>query len=97
MAVPNYTYLKLKMSGLNDVITLSGSFEQAYACCREHFKLATAIANSAELQKLRRMVKESTPDTNEPTSSSAFCPTEDTKVIGVDPNDPTKAVLEFGE
>ena len=27
MAVPNYTYLRLKMPGLNGVITVSGSFE----------------------------------------------------------------------
>jgi hypothetical protein len=27
MATPNYTYLKMKMSGPNSVITMSGSFE----------------------------------------------------------------------
>ena len=41
MAVPNYTYLKLKQPGPNGVITVSGSFEQAYASSREHFNLAT--------------------------------------------------------
>jgi hypothetical protein len=30
MAVPNYTYLKLKMPDLNRVITVEGNFEQAY-------------------------------------------------------------------
>jgi hypothetical protein len=30
MAVPNYTYLKLKMSGSNGVITIEASFEQTY-------------------------------------------------------------------
>jgi hypothetical protein len=30
MAVPNYTYLKLKMLGLNRVITIEGTFKQAY-------------------------------------------------------------------
>ncbi|XP_066347533.1 uncharacterized protein [Miscanthus floridulus] len=30
MAVPNYTYLKLKMPGLKGVITVEGSFKQAY-------------------------------------------------------------------
>jgi hypothetical protein len=30
MAVPNYTYLKLKMPILKGVITIKGSFEQAY-------------------------------------------------------------------
>jgi hypothetical protein len=38
------------------------------------------------------MVAEGAPNSNEPTSSSAFRPTEDTKVIGVDPKDPTKTV-----
>ena len=30
MVVPNYTYLKLKMLGPKGVITVEGSFEQAY-------------------------------------------------------------------
>ncbi|XP_066316657.1 uncharacterized protein [Miscanthus floridulus] len=30
MVIPNYTYLKLKMPGLKGVITVEGSFEQAY-------------------------------------------------------------------
>ena len=30
MVVPNYTYLKLKMPGSKGVITVEGSFEQAY-------------------------------------------------------------------
>jgi hypothetical protein len=30
MVVPNYTYLKLKMPGPKGVITIEGSFEQAY-------------------------------------------------------------------
>jgi hypothetical protein len=84
-AVPNYTYIKLKMPGPNDVITVSGSFKQPYAYGREHFELATAIANSAELQKLRRTVEEGAPNCNELSPSSAFCPTEDTKAVGVDP------------
>jgi hypothetical protein len=85
MAVPNYSYLKLKMSRLNGVITASGSFEQAYVCGREHFELAIAIANSAELKRLHETVVEGVPDHNEPTLSSAFRPTEDTKAVEVDP------------
>jgi hypothetical protein len=83
--VPNYTYLKLKMPGPNGVITVSSSFEQAYTCGREHFELTHTLANSVELQQLRRTVMESALDSNKPTSSSAFHPTEDT-------NDPTKTV-----
>ena len=32
MAIPNYTYLKLKMPGPKGIITIEGSFEQAYYC-----------------------------------------------------------------
>jgi hypothetical protein len=34
MAIPSYAYLKLKMSGPRDVITVTGSFQDAYKCER---------------------------------------------------------------
>ena len=49
MAIPNYTYLKLKMSGPNGIITMGSTFLHAYTCDREHYELATAVINSAEL------------------------------------------------
>ena len=49
MAIPNYTYLKLKMPGLNGVITMSSAFSHAFVCDREHYELATAVVNSSEL------------------------------------------------
>jgi hypothetical protein len=39
MAIPNYTYLKMKMSGPNGVITVGSSIEHAFDCdveCVEH-------------------------------------------------------------
>ena len=39
MAIPNYTYLKMKMPGPKGVITIGSSFEHAYECdveCVEH-------------------------------------------------------------
>ena len=35
MAIPNYTYLKLKMPGPNGVITMSSAFSHAFECDRE--------------------------------------------------------------
>ena len=52
MAVPNYTYLKLKMLGPQGVITISTSFQRAYECeveCCEH---ATTIIASTELMAI---------------------------------------------
>ena len=56
MAVPNYTYLKLKMMGPCGVITIGTSFKRAYECeveCCEH---ATAIVASKELAAIMEEV-----------------------------------------
>ncbi|XP_066373436.1 uncharacterized protein [Miscanthus floridulus] len=89
---PNYTYLKLKMSGPNGVITVGSTFSHAYVCDREHYKLTTAIINFAELPELRNSVTPTVFDYNEPTSSSAFHPTKETKALEIDPTNPTKTV-----
>ena len=49
MAIPNYTFLKLKMPRPNDVITVSSSFSHAFECDCEHCELATTVVNSSEL------------------------------------------------
>ena len=43
MVVPNYTYLKLKMSGPNGVVTVKGNFEQAYYCEQDYVAQATTL------------------------------------------------------
>ena len=45
MAIPNYTYLKLKMPGPSSVINVSSAFSHAFACDYEHYELATAVVN----------------------------------------------------
>ena len=92
MVIPNYTYLKLKMSGPNDVITVSSAFSHTFACDREHYELATAVVNSSELPRLGESSAPVVPHCNKPTSSMAFRPLEETKVVGVNPTDPAKTV-----
>ncbi|XP_066344470.1 uncharacterized protein [Miscanthus floridulus] len=92
MAIPNYTYLKLKMSGPNNVITVGSTFLHTYTCGCEHFKLATAIINSAELSELRNSSTPAVPYFNEPNSSSTFHPTEETKAVGIKSTDSIKTV-----
>ena len=43
MVIPNYTYLKLKMVGSKGVITIKGSFEQAYHCEQDCVAQAAAL------------------------------------------------------
>ena len=92
MAIPNYTYLKLKMPGQNSVITVSSAFSHAFACDHEHYELATAVINSSELPQLRELLTPSVPDYNKLSSSTAFRPLKKTKAVGIDPTDPTKTV-----
>ena len=92
MAIPNYTFLKLKMPGPNNVTTMGSTFLDAYMCDREHYKLTTAVINSTELPELRNSVTPAVLDYNGPTSSSAFHPTKEIKALEIDPADPTKMV-----
>ena len=92
MAIPNYTYLKLKMLGPNGVITVSSAFSHAFTCDREHYELTTAVVNSSELPQLRESSTPAVPDCNKPTSSTTFRLLEETKAVGVDPTDLAKMV-----
>ena len=62
MAIPNYTYLKLKMPGPHEVITVGTSFRCAYECEVECCGHATAVVASEELATLREEVIEEVPD-----------------------------------
>ena len=92
MAIPNYTYLKLKMPRPYGVITMSSVFSHAFTCDREHYELATVVVNSSELPRLGESSTLVVPECNKPTSSTAFCPHKETKVVEIDPIDPTKTV-----
>ena len=92
MAIPNYTYLKLKMPGPNGVITVSNAFSHAFTCDHEHFELATTVVNSSELPRLGESSIPVVPNCNKSTSSTAFRPLEETKAVEIDPIDPTKMV-----
>ena len=92
MAIPNYTYLKLKMSGSNYVITVGSTFLHAYTCDREHYELATAVINSSKLLWLEELSTLAVLDYNKPTSSTAFRPLEESKTVGINPTNPTKMV-----
>ncbi|XP_066323221.1 uncharacterized protein [Miscanthus floridulus] len=92
MAIPNYTYLKLKMPRPNNVITVSNAFSDAFTCDCEHYKLATTVVNSSKLPRHGQSSILAVLDCNKPTSLIPFRPLEETKAVGIDPTDPTKMV-----
>jgi hypothetical protein len=92
MAVRNYTYLKMKMSGPKSVITVGSSIEHAFDCdveCVEHAEaLALNEIHVADMEKLA----------NEGPDSSAkhavnFEAVEQTKEVPLDPTAPEGKVL----
>jgi hypothetical protein len=54
MTIPNYTYLKLKISGPHGVFTVSASFQVAYACEQASYELASAEAATRELVEFQK-------------------------------------------
>ena len=94
MAVPNYTYLKLKMPGPCGVITIGTSFQCSYECeveCCEH---AAAIVASKELAGIRKEIVEEAPDPKR--LAGSFEPVEGTKEVLIDPSGSMGKVVRIG-
>jgi hypothetical protein len=95
MAVPNYTYLKMKMSRPKVVITVGSSIEHAFDCdveCVEHAEaLALEEALMANLEKLDNEDLDSTAK-----HAGSFEATEQTKEVPLDPAAPEGRALRVG-
>jgi hypothetical protein len=91
MAVPNYTYLKLKMSGPNGVITVGSTYRHAYECDVECLEYAEALAESEALIADLEKLFEEVPDAKR--HAGNFEPAETVKFIPLDLcNDTSKQV-----
>jgi hypothetical protein len=85
MVVPNYTYLKLKMPGPNEVITVGSTYRHAYECDVECVEYAEALI--ADLESLSKEV----PDAK--CHAGNFKPAETVKSVPLDrSNDASKQV-----
>jgi hypothetical protein len=78
MAVPNYTYLKLKMSGPNGVITIGPTYKHAFECDVECVEYAEALI--ADLESLSKEV----PDVKR--HAGNFEPAKTVKSVPLDPS-----------
>jgi hypothetical protein len=84
MAVPNYTYLKLKMSGPRGVITIGTSFQRTYECEVE----------CCELVVIKEGIAKEAPDSK--WSVGSFEPIEGTKEVLIDPSSTKGKVVHIG-
>jgi hypothetical protein len=93
MAVPNYTYLKLKMPGPNGVITVGPSYEHAYECDVECVEHGEAVVESATLAANLDGLAKEIPDPKRHVGN--FEPAEDVKLIPLDPTIPNGKALSI--
>ncbi|XP_066396402.1 uncharacterized protein [Miscanthus floridulus] len=93
MAVPNYTYLKLKMPGPNGIITIETTYEHAYDCDVECIEYAEALIEAETLiVNLDRLGSEAP---NSKCRAETFEPAEAIKLIPVDPTCPDDRALRI--
>jgi hypothetical protein len=94
MVVPNYTYLKLKMSGPNGVITVGSTYRHMYECNVECVEYAEALVESeafiADLECLSKEV----PDAKR--HAGNFKPAEAVKSVPLDPSNDTCKQVRIG-
>jgi hypothetical protein len=82
MAVPHYTYLKLKISGPKGVITIGPSYEHAYECDVECIEHGEAILESATLAADLDGLAKEIPDPK--CHAGNFEPVQDVELVPLD-------------
>jgi hypothetical protein len=91
MAVPNYTYLKIKMPGPKGTITVGSMYRHAYECDVECMECAEAIAESEALIADLDCLSKEAPDAKR--HAGNFEPAKAVKSVSLDPsNDADKKV-----
>jgi hypothetical protein len=92
MAVPNYTYLKLKTSGPKGVITIGPSYEHVYECDVECVEYGEALLESTTLAADLDGLAKEIPDPKRHVDS--FEPAEDVKFVPLDPTSSDEKALK---
>src|SRR5438128_1054577 len=96
MAVPHYTYMMLKLPGLNGIITMRGDVRRSYSCDQESCTLAENVQARAERDSIRLTAATLQHEGEVPTKKAAkpgISADQDIKRIMLDSSDPTKMAL----
>jgi hypothetical protein len=94
MAVPNYTYLKMKMPGPKGIITVGSSIEHAFDCDVECVEHAEALAlDEALVANSEKLVNKDLDSTAK--HADSFEAAEQTKEVPLDPATPEGKALRF--
>jgi hypothetical protein len=94
MAVPNYTYLKLKMPGPNGVITVGPMYRHAYECDVECVEYAEALTESEALIADLESLSKEAQDVKR--HAGNFEPAETVKSVPLDPSNDASKQIQIG-
>jgi hypothetical protein len=94
MAVPNYTYLKLKMPGPKGTITVGSTYRHAYECDVECVEYAEALAESEALIADLDCLSKEAP--NAKWHAGNFEPAEAVKSLSLDPSNNARKKVRIG-
>jgi hypothetical protein len=94
MAVPNYTYLKLKIPGPNGVITVGPTYRHAYECDVECVEYAEALAESEALIADLKSLSKEAPDVKR--RAGNFELVETFKSVPLDPSNDASKQIRIG-
>jgi hypothetical protein len=94
MAIPNYTYLKLKMPGPKGVITVRPTYRHAYECDVECVECTEALTESEALIADLDCLSKEAPDTKRHTGN--FEPAEAVKSVSLDPSNNASKKVRIG-
>jgi hypothetical protein len=94
MAVPNYTYLKLKMPGPNGVITVGPTYKHTFECDVECVEYAEALAESEALIADLESLSKEVPDVKR--HAGNFEPAETVKSVPLDPGSDASKQIRIG-
>jgi hypothetical protein len=94
MVVPNYTYLKLKMSGPNGVITVGPTYRHAYECDVECVEYAEALAESEALVADLESLSKEAPYVKH--HAGNFEPAETVKFVPLNPSNDASKQIRIG-
>jgi hypothetical protein len=93
IAIPNYTYLKIKMLGPADIITVDPTYRHSYECDVECVEYAETLVESEALIVDLKNLADEVPDTKR--HAGSFEPAEATKIIPLDPSDSNEKTLQI--
>jgi hypothetical protein len=92
MAIPSYSYLKLKIPGPIGVITVEARTQQALDCDQDSIELAAVAVTMTKLRELSLWIPTAPPNLAIPMTLSIFKMDEDAKAVQIDAGDPAKTV-----